>query len=573
MLCCRLPCIIPCAGMPWPPGRFRKCPGGLIHPVHGCCRVPTSAVEDLPAFAAGAAPRAFVRLDQQQQRLVTVDGGFAAAQLQRQQQCRRQLLTFVPARPPPTRAVTDAWLAARRRRRGRQHRTSGSAGVATFGMDPNTGKLLPGGSNAAEQDRPGSATGTPAGLLGDAELLATPSLCTLGSGGSSGAGGGGSGMGGTPASVACGQQPGAVPAGAGGGAGSDHGGSSDEEGEAGQVQPASPKYDERTFFFSNPFPTMNPTQQQLARQQAAPRTAAASTQAQRQQEQQQQHGGGEETPAAQRLPRTRLGQDSAAHEQSQQQRLSRLRALAAHEEQQGSQGTGKPSGSQQQHDGLQGSPLHAAQQHHQRGNITLLKSVLKSAMKGARPAAAKQGGAGNGDGSQEQHSLQGQQSQGSEGSGSGLKRVSFVAAGSGSQAGTKQAPADISPELPQQQQPPSGVEVPAEAAVGTTAAVPSPLSSAGTAAATAATAAQRRQGFVSQITPPSPGLGGGAGPTPLSQAGFKQRRCVAGKGQQLTLLSLELHADCRWVVLNALCASALEVLLAARSRASADFGE
>ena len=56
-------------------------------------------------------------------------------------------------------------------------------------------------------------------------------------------------------------------------------------------------------------------------------------------------------------------------------------------------------------------------------------------------------------------------------------------------------------------------------------------------------------------------MGGGAGPTPLSQAGFKQRRCVAGKGQQLTLLSLELHADCRWVVLNALCASALEVLL------------
>ena len=37
------------------------------------------------------------------------------------------------------------------------------------------------------------------------------------------------------------------------------------------------------------------------------------------------------------------------------------------------------------------------------------------------------------------------------------------------------------------------------------------------------------------------GTGGGA--TPLSQAGFK--RLVPGKGQQLTLLSVEVQADCR----------------------------
>lgn len=44
-----------------------------------------------------------------------------------------------------------------------------------------------------------------------------------------------------------------------------------------------------------------------------------------------------------------------------------------------------------------------------------------------------------------------------------------------------------------------------------------------------------------QITPPS--CVGSAGATPLSQAGFK--RTVAGKGQQLTLLAVEVHADGR----------------------------
>ena len=39
------------------------------------------------------------------------------------------------------------------------------------------------------------------------------------------------------------------------------------------------------------------------------------------------------------------------------------------------------------------------------------------------------------------------------------------------------------------------------------------------------------------------GSDGGAAPTPLSQAGFK--RLVPGKGQCLTLLSVEITADCR----------------------------
>ena len=54
---------------------------------------------------------------------------------------------------------------------------------------------------------------------------------------------------------------------------------------------------------------------------------------------------------------------------------------------------------------------------------------------------------------------------------------------------------------------------------------------------------KKRPGFVSQITPPSP-ASGMSGPTPVSQAGF--RRLVPGKGQQLTLLSVEVHADTRY---------------------------
>ncbi len=70
------------------------------------------------------------------------------------------------------------------------------------------------------------------------------------------------------------------------------------------------------------------------------------------------------------------------------------------------------------------------------------------------------------------------------------------------------------------------------------AAGPSSAKAAGRPSATPSCTARKR--FVSQITPPS--LPGG-GPTPISQSGFKCT--VAGKGQQLTLLSIEVHADSR----------------------------
>lgn len=175
---------------------------------HSCCawaagarRVPTSAVEDLPEFQAGAAPRALQHLQQQQQPAQPWGLPQGPAGPPRGQ----RLLAYVPAKPPPSRAATDAWLAARRRRqRGRQQR--GGGGEASFGMDPNTGKLLPAAAAADAEGRPGSAGaegGTPSSLnLGDADLLATPSLCTLGSAGGSGQGTPGSGAATPPGTTA-----------------------------------------------------------------------------------------------------------------------------------------------------------------------------------------------------------------------------------------------------------------------------------------------------------------------------------------------------------------------------------
>eukprot|EP00887_Chlorella_sp_A99_P007603 scaffold20.g7603.t1 len=56
---------------------------------------------------------------------------------------------------------------------------------------------------------------------------------------------------------------------------------------------------------------------------------------------------------------------------------------------------------------------------------------------------------------------------------------------------------------------------------------------------------QRQKQFVSMVSPPSSGRGGKA--TPFSQGVFKH--CIQGKGQQLTLLCLEMHADSRGALL------------------------
>lgn len=158
------------------------------------CRIPTSAVEQLPEFQAAVAPCAMQHVQEQQAQHAELPGllrGLPPAPGQPRQP--RQLLVYVPAKPPPSRAATDAWLAARRsRRRGRQQWAS-SGGAAEYAMDPNTGQLLPapGGGRAADQGRPGSADaeaelqgGTPDSILGDADLLGTPALSSLGSGGS-----------------------------------------------------------------------------------------------------------------------------------------------------------------------------------------------------------------------------------------------------------------------------------------------------------------------------------------------------------------------------------------------------
>jgi len=70
---------------------------------------------------------------------------------------------------------------------------------------------------------------------------------------------------------------------------------------------------------------------------------------------------------------------------------------------------------------------------------------------------------------------------------------------------------------------------------------PAPQGAGAEEAAPAARAAPRARG-ASQITPPSAAPGSG-GATPVSQAGF--RRVVPGKGQGMTLLSVEVHAESR----------------------------
>ena len=196
---------------------------------------------------------------------------------------------------------------------------------------------------------------------------------------------------------------------------------------------------------------------------------------------------------------------------------------------------------------LLGSPPATAQlaqaQAQARPSGSLLKSLLRSAIKA--PA-----GRGAEDGSQEQEAqhLRRPHFQGSEGS--SAKRVSFAAAraAGGSGGGTPGG----GQGLPAEGAPPQQLAEATTGAAGGAAAGPSQQTAGGTASdgPTAATEYTLRpqQRFISQLTLPSPGLGGGTAPgaTPLSQAGFKQRRCVAGKGQQLTLLSLELHAESRW---------------------------
>jgi hypothetical protein len=190
-------------------------------PVHAGreIRVPSTAAPDLPPFAAappGARPPppAVDRL-----RAACAAAGAGAPPR------ATRLLTFVPARRPPSRQATDTWLAE-------QHAASaaagglagggGGAGASGFTMDPNTGKLLPmdasQGSAAADDD-----------LLGTPSLASAP-LSTA-----------------RPAAAAAARTPARLAAAAD---------AADAEDEP---RPASPKYDERTFFYSNPYASQQPS--------------------------------------------------------------------------------------------------------------------------------------------------------------------------------------------------------------------------------------------------------------------------------------------------------------------------
>ena len=503
-------------------------------------RVPTSAVVELPAFQSGAAPEA-LQLLQQRQRAQLWGEEAAGLPLPGAVPRRGQLLAYVPACPPPSRAATDAWLAARsRRRRGGPARSSSGAELA---MDPNTGRLMPaaggGAGDAAARLGGGEGQGTPASaLLGDADLLATPSLCSLGSGG-----GDGGDRPGTPTSRVPAMPASTAAALAGEAAQQDQagpGGASDDEGEGAeepearrgrrerelqccgvaapvsladgaptpafrrrscappfplsvQVRPPSPKYEEPVF--TNPFPSIF-----LGGQPPPPATARRP----------RVGGGAAATPAGDD------GTPRPQQQQQQQQRPSRLGLAAGSQEKEQPSAEGSAGGS-----GQAGSAPPQAQ----RPPDTLLKRVLRSALK--EPGRSSQ------DEGPRPLRLDAQLLQGSEGSG---KRVSFAGGssqeGTPSQAALTPAPPAEPPAAEQQRQ----QQHPATAG-------PAPSAGGDTLAPGALETQRASRRFVSQITPPSPG-GASAG-TPLSQAGFKQRRCVAGKGQQLTLLSVEVHADSR----------------------------
>ena len=198
-------------------------------------RVPCTAVQELAAFGSAM---------EQAQALAFATNRYNLA-------ARRSVLfAFAPARRPPSRAETDAWLAAEASRLSRGRRRLGPTGAAGFRMDPNTGKMVPTGRDTPEGVPSPSPASDSAGISGAGDLLATPSLASIFSSGGKGA----STQQRTPSFGAV--KPGSSSR----GTPEDRVLQADGFAQAPQVtspreevRPASPKYDERSFFYNNPF--------------------------------------------------------------------------------------------------------------------------------------------------------------------------------------------------------------------------------------------------------------------------------------------------------------------------------
>ncbi|KAG7673423.1 hypothetical protein KSW81_006633 [Nannochloris sp. 'desiccata'] len=142
-------------------------------------KVPCSAAGELPEFSgimekarSGAGTGAY---------------GIARTLLNKERMAIRGLIAFTPARKPPSRAETDAWLGLSNT--SNSVKGGGAVGKrgneAGFTMDPNTGRLIPsrqkgGGGASANTSQPLSGGGGSAVTGGGAgDLLGTPSLASI----------------------------------------------------------------------------------------------------------------------------------------------------------------------------------------------------------------------------------------------------------------------------------------------------------------------------------------------------------------------------------------------------------
>ncbi|KAL6779569.1 POLZ1 [Auxenochlorella protothecoides x Auxenochlorella symbiontica] len=377
----------------------------------------SDAVSHLPAFQSSLPHRPRAEL------------GASAPSVE---ELRRQRV-ITPAQDPPGRASVEAWQDARGAGRAARAAPAGLAAPRQR-MDPNTGQLVV--ESAAL-----STAGASQGAGGADDLLATPMLCTLPSQR------GAQRASASPAAAS----PLAVARG-GDDADADDATVEGEEEEE-EVRPASPKYDERTFFFSNPFAT----------QQYGPRSAA------------------------------RAAADGAAGGHASQLRESPAVSVARHADSPESAPPPRPAG-----------------------------------VPPAAPEALRTPGA--------------------------QRPVRFAAL-----AGAHVAPG-TSPRLPSRLgQPAAGRDGEAPPAADTqgrdeAAAPPGAAHSSGkervSPPAAPPSASPLRRGVPPAMLPSmlSPAHSApAAGDTPLEQTGFK--RVVDGKGQQLTLLSVEVHAESRGLLL------------------------
>jgi hypothetical protein len=126
-------------------------------------KVPSGATSALPPFRAGTSTTGPSAMDVWKQK---------AVQVAPKQSKPGWVYIMTPAELPPSRAETDAWLAAQQAALGSpgEHNPSDRAenpSAHAFGVDANTGKLLPGGhARAGSQDS------------GASDLLETPALCS-----------------------------------------------------------------------------------------------------------------------------------------------------------------------------------------------------------------------------------------------------------------------------------------------------------------------------------------------------------------------------------------------------------